>query len=73
MDQHKCDMYKKCCDIELEYFKYNEYNAADNRSNIDPENNFYNCINNDCNYFTDHNFTTKFQQIINSSMPVKIE
>ena len=62
-NQNECDLFKKCRDIELEFFRYNEYNISDNRSNVDPDNNFYNSLNSDCDYLTDHNFAAKFKNI----------
>ena len=34
MSQNKLDLFKKCRDIELEYFEYNDYNISDKRSNV---------------------------------------
>ena len=63
MNESKFEIYKKCCDIEFECFKFNEYNISDKQSSADPVNHFYNGINSECSYFTDDNFTTKFKNI----------
>ena len=60
---NKFEIYKTCCDIESECFKFNYYNVSDKQSSADPVNIFHNGIKSECSYFTDDNFTSKFKNI----------
>ena len=42
--------------LNLKTFDHMEYKMHDFDNEIDPENNFYNCISNTCQYYTDEQF-----------------
>ena len=42
--------------LNLKTFDHMEYKMHDFENEIDPENNFYNCISNTCQYYTDEQF-----------------
>ena len=43
-------------ELKFQSFKYSDYSAHDQESNIDPENNFYNYISSNCKYYSDQQF-----------------
>ena len=47
-------------ELKFESFKYSDYSAHDQESNIDPENNFYNYISSNCRYYSDQQFNKTF-------------
>ena len=63
MNRSKLDIYKKCYDIDYDFLKYDEHVRSDNQCNVDPVNDFYSGISSDCHYFTDNNFSTKFENM----------
>ena len=58
----KYDLYEKCSIFNFETFNYSEFRSSDFEQNIDPDNNFFNNIQNSCNYYTDEQFIKKFKQ-----------
>lgn len=42
--------------LQFESFDYTEYKSYDMQNDLDPENNFYTKVQNDCNYYTESQF-----------------
>ena len=42
--------------LELQTFQYTDHNSQDIEHDIDPDNNFFNSINNNCCYYTDEQY-----------------
>lgn len=50
-----------CEDIELPVFQHRNYHLQDIENDIDPDNNFYNVINDSCNYYSDDQFNNRIK------------
>ena len=50
------EIYNKCTEFNFKSFSYTDYTNFDFENDVDPENNFYNNIDINCNYYTDCQF-----------------
>lgn len=55
-DSHSLQSLVEYEHLELNTFQYTEHHSQDMENDIDPENNFFANINNNCNYYTDEQF-----------------
>ena len=63
MNDSLYEIYEKCTTFNFCSFKYSDHDAGDFDNNIDPDNNLYNDIETNCNYYTDNQFDTNMQDI----------
>ena len=54
------NVYEKCSSLNFNCTEYTKIVHSDFRSEIDPDNNFFNSTSKECDYFTDSQFTDKF-------------